>query len=117
MRIPFSCLGVPRVAAGLRAGENGLAENRCQPGITPVYAPGSRPSTIHCEWENRLAERQFARIGRTLIINLSRVRAMTLSEPYAWELNFNNTVKTLKNGAAAARGLRKILSQISQPLP
>jgi two-component system LytT family response regulator len=69
------------------------------------------------EWENTLSERQFGRIGRSLIINLSRMREMTLQEPYVWRLKFNDTMKTLKIGAAAARGLRKILSQISHPLP
>jgi two-component system LytT family response regulator len=69
------------------------------------------------EWENTLSERQFGRIGRSLIINLSRMREMTLQEPYVWRLKFNDTMKTLKIGAAAGRGLRKILSQISHPLP
>ena len=68
------------------------------------------------EWENTLSERQFGRIGRSLIINLSRVQSMTLTDPYVWELKFNNTKETLKIGSAAARGLQKIVSQIPHPL-
>ena len=86
---------------------------------TWIHMPSRMPVMLRrtlSEWENTLSELQFARIGRSLIINLSRVQAMTLTESYVWELKFNNTVKTLKIGAAAARGLRKILSQISQNL-
>ena len=68
------------------------------------------------EWENKLSELEFGRIGRSLIINFSRVREMKLYEPCVWELKFHDTMKTLKIGSAAARGLQKIVSQISHPL-
>ena len=67
------------------------------------------------DWENVLLEPQFARIGRSLILNLSRVRSLTSHAENAWKLEFMETTKTLTIGFTAAKRLRKILSQTLHP--
>ena len=68
------------------------------------------------DWENVLFEPQFARIGRSLILNLSRVRSLTSQSENEWKLEFMETTKTLTIGFTAAKRLRKILSQTPHPL-
>jgi two-component system LytT family response regulator len=68
------------------------------------------------EWENVLVAPQFARIGRSLMINLPRVRAITFQQQQEWQLEFHQTTKTLNIGATAARRLRKMMLQAPDPL-
>ena len=67
------------------------------------------------EWENVLFEPQFSRIGRSLMINLPRMRSMTSQPENEWKLEFYETLKTLNIGSTIARRLRKFLSHPRPP--
>ena len=68
------------------------------------------------DWENVLFEPKFARIGRSLMINLPRLRSMTSQPENEWQLEFQGATKTINIGSTIAKRLRKILSQTSHPL-
>jgi two-component system LytT family response regulator len=67
------------------------------------------------EWENVLFEPQFSRIGRSLMINVPRMRSMTSQPENEWKLEFYETLKTLNIGSTIARRLRKFLSNPTPP--